>query len=200
MGTRDPRFDAYIEKSAPFARPILTYIREVVHEACPEATEEFKWSSPHFTYKGMLCGMASFKEHCAFGFWKGSLIVGAEGKSADAMGQFGRITRIDDLPPREELLRYVREAKRLNDEGVKVPARAKPAEKKELPVPDDLVAALETNPAAQEHFDAFSPSKRKDYVQWITEAKTDATRKKRLDQAVEWIAEGKSRNWKYEKC
>ena len=200
MGTRDPRFDAYIEKSAPFARPILSYIREVVHEGCPEVQEDWKWSSPHFMYKGMLCGMASFKEHCAFGFWKGSLIVGAEGKPADAMGQFGRITSIDDLPPREELLRYVREAKRLNDEGVKVPGRAKPAEKKELPVPDDLIAALETNPAAQEHFDAFSPSKRKDYVQWITEAKSDATRKKRLDQAVEWIAEGKSRNWKYEKC
>ncbi len=200
MGTRDPRFDAYIEKSAPFARPILSYIREVVHEGCPEVTEEFKWSSPHFTYKGMMCGMASFKEHCALGFWKGSLIVGDQGKSTDAMGQFGRITSIDDLPPREELLRYVREARRLNDEGVKAPARKKPAEKKELPVPDDLVAALETNPAAQEHFDAFSPSKRKDYVAWITEAKSEATRKKRLDQAVEWIAEGKSRNWKYEKC
>jgi uncharacterized protein YdeI (YjbR/CyaY-like superfamily) len=201
MGARDPRFDAYVEKAAPFARPILSHLREVVHAACPEVVEEMKWSSPHFTYKGMMCGMASFKEHCALGFWKGSLIFDDEGKSTDAMGQFGRITSIEDLPPREELLRYVREAKRLNDEGVKVPARTKTGEKKaELPVPDDLVAALETNPAAQEHFDAFSPSKRKDYVQWITEAKTDATRKKRLDQAVEWIAEGKSRNWKYEKC
>ena len=197
MGDRNPRVDAYIEKSAPFARPILEHLRDVVHTAVPEVTEEIKWSMPAFTYKGMMCGMAAFKEHCALNFWKHSLVVGGP-RPDDAMGSFGRITSLADLPPDEELIRYVREAKRLNDEGVKPVKRAKPAaEKKELDTPDDLIAALETNPAAMEHFEAFSPSKRKDYVEWITEAKTDATRRKRLETAIEWIAEGKSRNWKY---
>jgi uncharacterized protein YdeI (YjbR/CyaY-like superfamily) len=199
MGDRDPRFDAYIEKSAPFARPILTHLRELVHATVPEVREEIKWGMPAFTYKGMLCGMAAFKEHCALNFWKHGLVVGGE-RPDDAMGSFGRITSLADLPPDEVLAGYLREARRLNDEGVKAPRREKPAsEKKDLPVPDELVTALETNPAAMEHFQAFSPSKRKDYVEWITEAKTDATRRKRVETAVEWIAEGKGRNWKYER-
>jgi uncharacterized protein YdeI (YjbR/CyaY-like superfamily) len=149
----------------------------------------------------MLCHMAAFKQHCAFGFWKGSLVVGDGGSEAsEAMGQFGRLTSVADLPPDDVLAGYVREAMRLNEEGVKPPARAKPAEKKELAVPADLTAALQANPAALEHFERFSPSKRKEYVEWITEAKSDATRSKRLGTAVEWIAEGKARHWKYEKC
>lgn len=191
--------DAYIEKAAPFARPILAHLRELVHATIPEAQEEIKWSMPAFTHKGMLCVFAAFKEHAALNFWKHALIFGTE-RPDDAMGSFGRITSLADLPPDETIAGYLREAKRLNDEGVKAPKKAKPAaERKEPGVPDDLVAALETNPAAQEHFHAFSPSKRKDYIEWITEAKSDATRQKRLATAIEWIAEGKSRNWKYEK-
>jgi uncharacterized protein YdeI (YjbR/CyaY-like superfamily) len=152
----------------------------------------------------MLCHMAAFKQHCAFGFWKGSLVVGdGSGAASEAMGQFGRIASLADLPPDDVVAGYVREAMRLNEEGVKSPARSKPAEKaekKELAVPGDLAAALEANPAALAHFERFSPSKRKEYVEWITEAKTDATRTKRLTTAVEWIAEGKARHWKYEKC
>ena len=199
MGNRDPRVDAYIEKSAGFARPILTHLRELVHATVPEVQEDIKWGMPAFMYKGMFCGLASFKEHAAFNFWKHGLIFGEE-RPEDAMGSFGRITRLSDLPPDDVLAGYLREAKRLNDEGVKAPKREKPAEERKEPgVPDDLVAALETNPAALDHFHAFSPSKRKDYVEWITEAKTDATRKKRIETAVEWIAEGKGRNWKYER-
>jgi uncharacterized protein YdeI (YjbR/CyaY-like superfamily) len=199
MGTRDPRVDAYIEKAAPFARPILTHLRELVHATVPGVEEDMKWSMPAFMYKGMLCGFAAFKEHAAFNFWKHSLIVGGD-RPDDAMGSFGRITSLADLPPDERIAGYLREARRLNDEGVKVPKKATPtAAKKELDVPDDLVAALEASPAAMEHFQAFSPSKRKDYIEWITEARSDATRKKRLDTAIEWIAEGKSRNWKYER-
>jgi len=199
MGTRDPRVDAYIEKAAPFARPILSHLRDVVHATVPEVQEDIKWGMPAFMYKGMFCGLASFKEHAAFNFWKHSLIVGGE-RPDDAMGSFGRLTSLADLPPDDVLAGYLREAKRLNDEVIKVPKPEKPKEpRKELDVPDDLVAALETNPAAMEHFHNFSPSKRKDYVEWITEAKSDATRKKRLDTAVEWIAEGKGRNWKYER-
>ncbi|HEU4558457.1 MAG TPA: YdeI/OmpD-associated family protein [Longimicrobium sp.] len=199
MGTRDPRIDAYIEKAAPFAQPILRHLRELVHATIPEVEEDLKWSMPSFMYKGMFCGFASFKEHAAFNFWKHSLIVGGD-RPDDAMGSFGRITSLADLPPDDVIAGYLREAKRLNDEGIKVPKAAKPAgEKKGLDVPDDLVAALETNPAALEHFQGFSPSKRKDYIEWITEAKSDATRQKRLGTAVEWIAEGKARNWKYER-
>jgi uncharacterized protein YdeI (YjbR/CyaY-like superfamily) len=199
MGTRDPRFDQYIARAPEFARPILAHLREVVHAACPEVKETMKWSSPHFDYKGPLCHMAAFKQHCGFGFWKGALVVGKEVASDDAAGQFGRLTSVADLPPDDVLAGYVREAKRLNDEGVKSPARAKPAETKELAVPDDLAAALRGNPAALAAFEAFSPSKRKEYVEWITEAKSAATRTKRLDTAIEWIAEGKARHWKYEK-
>jgi hypothetical protein len=200
MGSRDPRIDAYIAKSAPFAHPILAHLREVVHAACPEVEETMKWSSPHFTYRGPLCHMAAFKQHCGFGFWKGSLVVGDDAASDDAAGQFGRITSLGDLPPDDVLAGHVREAKRLNDEGVRSPARAKPAEKTELAVPDDLAAALRENPAALATFERFSPSKRKEYVEWITDAKSDATRTKRLNTAVEWISEGKARHWKYEKC
>jgi uncharacterized protein YdeI (YjbR/CyaY-like superfamily) len=201
MGSRDPRVDAYIAKSAPFAQPILSHLREVVHAACPEVEETMKWSTPHFTHKGPLCHVAAFKQHCAFGFWKGSLVVGDTRPGEEAMGQFGRLGALADLPADDVLAGYVREAKRLNDEGVKAPARAKPAaEKKELAVPDDLAAALQGNPAALATFERFSPSKRKEYVEWITEAKSPATRTKRRDTAVEWMAEGKARHWKYEKC
>jgi uncharacterized protein YdeI (YjbR/CyaY-like superfamily) len=190
--------DAYIEKSADFAQPILRYLREVVHEACPDVEEAMKWSSPHFTYHGMLCHMAAFKQHCAFGFWKGSLFLEqGDDRARQAAGHFGRITSIDDLPPREEIIGYIHQAMRLNEEGVKATSRKQPAERAELAVPDDLTSALEANEAALVTFTGFSPSHRREYVEWITEAKTDATRQKRLQQAVEWMSEGKSRHWKY---
>lgn len=199
MGTRHPGFDAYIEKAAPFARPILSHLREVVHAACPEVVEEMKWSSPHFTYGGKpLAHMAAFKQHCGFGFWKGSLVVdSADNKGDEAAGQFGRITSLDDLPADEVLAGYVRQAMALTDSGAKAPPRVPKAPKGELVVPDDLAAALAQSPAAQASFDGFSPSQRREYVDWITEAKTEATRAKRLEQAVEWMAEGKTRHWKY---
>lgn len=202
MGTRDKRIDAYIAKSADFAQPILRHLREIVHEACPEVEETMKWSFPHFDYKGMFCSMASFKEHCAFGFWKGSLVIDAkENKSADAMGQLGRITSLHDLPPRQTLIGYVRKARELNDQGVKVPERSKPrAPKTELKVPSYFTAALKKNKKALATFEGFPYSKRKDYVEWVTEAKTDQTRERRLQTSVEWLSEGKSRNWKYERC
>jgi len=203
MGTRDPRIDAYIARSAEFAKPILSHLREVVHGACPEVEETMKWSMPHFMYQGMLCGMASFKQHCTFGFWKGSLIVKEGGAPAEqAMGQFGRITALSDLPPKRVLAGYVKEAMRLNEEGVKVPRRPAAAKTKRaatttLAVPDDLAAALKKNRKAAATFDGFSPSHRREYVEWITDAKRDETRARRIGTAVEWLAEGKSRNWKY---
>ena len=200
MGTRDARIDAYIAKSAEFARPILAHLREVVHAACPDVEETMKWSFPHFDYKGMLCSMAAFKEHCAFGFWKGSLIV--EGNDGEkAMGQFGRITTHADLPSKKVLTAYIKKAMTLNAEGVKSPTRSKPkASTRELIVPDDLTSALAANKAARATFDKLPPSHKREYVDWITEAKTQATRTRRLETAVEWMSEGKPRNWKYMNC
>lgn len=200
MGTRDKRIDAYIAKAQPFAQPILKFIRETVHEGCPDVEETTKWSMPFFMYKGMLCNMASFKEHCAFGFWKGPLILDDKDKSEDAMGHFGRITSLKDLPPKKVLLGYVKKACELNDSGIKKAAPPRPREKKELVIPDYFLGAVKKNKKALATFEAFPYSKRKDYVEWVTEAKTDETRNRRLQTTVEWLAEGKARNWKYERC
>ncbi len=202
MGTRDKRIDAYIAKSAEFAQPILRELREIVHEGCPEVEEAMKWSFPHFMYKGMLCSMAAFKEHCAFGFWKRSLVIDPkENKSVDAMGQFGRITSPKDLPPKRVLLGYVKKAMQLNDNGIKIPAKPKPkTDKKDLKVPDYFLSLLKKNKKALTVFEGFPYSKKKEYVDWVTEAKTEETRERLLATSVEWLAEGKARNWKYEKC
>lgn len=201
MGTKDPRIDEYIAKSADFAKPILSHLRKVVHAGCPEVEETMKWSSPHFLYKGMFCGMASFKSHCAFGFWKGTVLAEKLGDLSQtgepAMGQFGRITALSDLPDEKTLIRYVREAAALNDQGVKAAPKPKPERKQELETPDDLMAALKKNRKALATFERFSPSHKREYVEWLTEAKNAETRKRRLEQAVEWMAEGKPRHWKY---
>ncbi len=201
MASKDPRVDAYIARSAEFARPILKHLRKVVHAGCPEVEETLKWASPHFMYKGMLCGMASFKNHCAFGFWKEALLRGKDKPVAKveepAMGQFGRITAIVDLPAEKVLLRYVKAAAALNDQGVKLSRRARPGGRRELQIPDYFLNALRKNRKAVATFNGFSPSNKRDYVEWVTEAKGDETRKRRLDTAVVWMAEGKARNWKY---
>lgn len=195
MGKRDKRIDAYIAKSAEFARPILTYIRETVHAACPDVEETLKWGMPSFDYNGILCNMSAFKAHCRFGFWKGSLVIGdAEPKAPK--GHFGNITSVKDLPNKRALAGYIKKAAELNAGGVKVKRTPKTA-KRALPVPDDLAAALAKNARARATFENFSPSHRREYIEWITEAKQPATRERRLAQAVTWMAEGKPRNWKY---
>lgn len=200
MGTRDPRIDAYIAKSATFAKPILTHIRERMHATCPDVSETIKWSMPFFDYKGaVFSNMAAFKAHCAFGFWLGDLLK-IDAKADEAMGHFGRITSTADLPNDKEFARIIKAAMKLHDSGAKLPSRAKPVEKAALEVPDYFLAAMKKDKKAHATFEAFSPSKKKEYVEWITEAKTDATRDKRLVQAVEWMAEGKSRHWKYQNC
>jgi hypothetical protein len=201
MGKKDERVDAYIAKSQPFARPILEHLRTLVHEGCPGVEETMKWSFPHFMYKGMLCSMASFKQHCAFGFWKGALIAGAPGLGREAMGQFGRITAVGDLPGDKDIVRLVQQAAKLNDDGVKTPRVRKP----ELPrraapkPPAEFLASIRKNKKALATYEAFSPSHKREYVEWIAEAKGEDTRKRRIATAVEWMAEGKGRNWKYQK-
>ena len=199
MAKKNPAVDAYIAQAAPFARPILKHLRQIVHTACPEVEESIKWSRPHFGYQGNLAGMAAFKAHCSFGFWKGALVVGRDAEAReDAMGHFGRITQLSDLPNDKTLLGFVRKAVELNESGVKAPRAAKPKQARVLEVPDDLAAALSKQSKARQAFANFSASHRNEYVEWITEAKRPETRAKRLASTIAWLAEGKSRNWKYQ--
>jgi len=196
-GRTDPRIDAYIKKAAPFAQPILTHLRKLVHRAVPEVEETMKWSSPHFDYKGMFCGFAAFKEHVGFGFWKAGLMKAhLPGAGLSAAGQFGKLASIKDLPSDQELARILKIAKQLNDDEVKKPPMQK-ARRPALKPPADLLAALAKNKKAKATFDAFSPAQQNEYVRWIVEAKQAATRERRIKTAVEWMAEGKIRNWKY---
>jgi hypothetical protein len=199
MPTTDPRVDAYIKNAEPFAQPILTHLRKVVHAACPAVQETMKWSHPHFDYKGIFCGMAAFKEHAAFNMWKGQLLSEKlPAVDEKAMGQFGGIRSKADLPSDATLTRLIKAAAKLNDEGVKM-ARTPPGSKAPLKTPSDLLIALKKNKKASATFDGFPPGQRRDYVEWITEARQDATRAKRLATAIDWMAEGKPRNWKYMK-
>jgi uncharacterized protein YdeI (YjbR/CyaY-like superfamily) len=195
MGTKDPRVDAYIAKAPEFARPILTTLRTTVHATCPETEEEIKWGHPHFAYKGMMCGMAAFKQYAAFIFWKHKLVFGGDEKRWS--GALSKMTTKADLPSKSVLAGYITKAMALNDAGVKI-ERERREPKAPLRVPADLASALKKNAKAKTVFTEFPPSKKRDYVEWITAAKTGDTRTRRLTQAVEWIAEGKSRNWKYE--
>jgi uncharacterized protein YdeI (YjbR/CyaY-like superfamily) len=196
MGKKDPRIDAYISKQKPFAQPILKYLRDVVHQGCPEVTETLKWSSPSFEYEGILCGFAAFKEHAVFGFWKHENLLGADRKGA--MGSFGRLTNIDDLPSRTQLLSLIKQAMELNEKGVKAKwLERRQAPKKPIPMPAILKSALAKSKKAKATYDAFTPSHKREYLEWITEAKQEATRERRVKQAIKWMAEGKARNWKY---
>lgn len=199
MGTRDRRVDAYIAGSAAFARPILEQLRAVVHAACPACAETMRWSFPHFDYKGeMLCSMAAFKQHAAFGFWKEALVLGPGTRNGEAMGSFGRITGLKDLPSKRELAGYVRKAMKLNDAGVKISRqtrRRKPA----LKVPAAFAAALEDSAILRRRWDAFPPSHRREYLEWFLGAKREATRERRLAQTIAQVRAGKSLNWKYER-
>ena len=196
----DPRIDDKIAKAADFARPILEHWRALVHKTIPEVAEAIKWGMPHFTYKGKnIAGMAPFKAHCAI------MIHGAgrqeSAKDGGGMGSLGKLTRLEDLPSDDVLATRLREAQGRIDRGEKEPWReGPPRPKPTIAVPQDFGAALAANPAAAQFFDGLAPSHRYEYLQWITEAKRDETRVKRLGQALEWLAEGKRRNWKYERC
>lgn len=193
------QFDAYIAKSPDWAQPILTRLREIVHEACPDVDEEFKWSAPTFMHHGIMCGMVAFKEYVTFHFWKGELVtgtaLGANGEGTAA--QFGRLTTLKEVPPKKTLVPLIKKAMKLNEDGVKVdrPKKKRPT----LAMPDYFMAAIQKNKKALASYEQFSPSHRRDYIEWIVDAKTDATRDKRIAQAVEWMAEGKARHWKYQR-
>jgi uncharacterized protein YdeI (YjbR/CyaY-like superfamily) len=200
MGKKDPRVDAYIAASPDVAKPILIYLRDVIHQGCPDVVETIKWGTPTFDHRGIMVGIAAFKQYCTLGFWKAPLLM-LDGKPVSrkmesGTGQFGKLTSIKDLPPKAKLLKLVKDAAKLNESGVNLsrPPRKAP---KPVEVPTDLTKALQKNAKARAVFETFPPSHKREYVQWIVEAKTGETRQRRLDQAVEWIAEGKQRNWKY---
>lgn len=197
----DPRIDAYIAKAAPFAQPILTHLRAAVHAAHPEFEETIKWGMPHFTYRGKnIVGLAAFKAHCAFA-------IHGDGRQASddnrAMGQYGKIAKMADLPGDNALKSKLIEAiARIDQVGsaVKKAPAVKRQPRPELPIPPEFSAALSASPAAKVTLEAFAPSHRREYVEWISEAKRPETRDKRIAQAIEMLAEGKKRNWKYENC
>ena len=192
---KDARVDEYIGKAADFAQPILQHLRALVHRALPDADETIKWGMPHFTVNGKnVAGIAGFKAHCAF-------VIHGDGRQGDAMGQYGKITELADLLPEADLIAGLQTARsRVLEQGSATKKTVPRQPKAEIPMPADFAAALAEVSQAQAVFDGFSPSARRDYLEWITEAKTDATRAKRMAQAIEWIALGKKRNWKYEKC
>ena len=200
-----PQVDAYIAKAAPFAQPLLEHLRELIHKGCPEVVEEIKWSMPFFVYKGQILGnIAGFKAHCSVNLW-GDGVAAAMRKdgvlSSDGMGKLGKITSVKDLPSNKTMMGYVKQAAAFIDAGGKtMPKRTKKVERAEAEVPAELAAALKKNKAAGATFAAFSPGCRREYVEWIAEAKRQETKEKRVAQAVEWMAEGKQRNWKYQNC
>ena len=197
MVKTDPRVDAYIDNAAEFARPILAYLRALVHRTCPDVEETLKWGMPTFMHHGMLCGMAAFKQHVSFGFWKHALVVGA-GVPRDGMGSFGKVAKLAELPGKAALTGYIKKAMQLNEGGIKIPRGTR--QRAPLATPADLATALKKNRKAFATFEGFSPTNRREYIEWIVEAKREQTRTKRLDQTIEWLAEGKVRNWKYLNC
>lgn len=198
----DKRIDAYISKSPDFAKPILNHLRKVIHAACPQVEETIKWGFPHFDYKGMMCSMAAFKNHCAFGFWKAAIMKDAgelKENNANAMGHSGKIKSIADLPPDKIIISTVKEAMKLNDDGIKLPEKKITDKKAEIIVPFSLKKELVKHKKATDTFNNFSPYNKREYIQWIEEAKTEETRNKRILTTIKWLTEGKTRNWKYQK-
>lgn len=203
MAKKIKAIDDYIAKRADFAKPILNHIRELVHKACPTVEEKTKWSMPHFDYKGkMMCHMAAFKQHAAMGFWFGAIMKDAvlleNAKSEVAMGHLGRITQMKDMPADKKIISWIKESMEFIDNGIKLPAK-KATDNKEIVAPDYFTSTLNKNKKAKQVFDKFPPSHKKEYLEWITGAKTEETRNRRMTTAIEWIEEGKGRNWKYER-
>src|SRR5580704_4973817 len=204
MPDMDPRVDAYIKKAAPFAQPILIKLRKLIFQACPDSIETIKWSFPNYeVYGSMLCNMAAFKEHCAFGFWKAALLKDQEDilhlAERNAMGHLDKLISLKDLPPDSILVAYLKEAALLNKNNIKL-EKSKSGPKKELPMPKSLAVALKKNKKASLVFEAFSPSNKREYIEWISDAKTEDTLNKRLATTIKWLEQGKSRNWKYKKA
>lgn len=204
MGKKDTRVDLYIAKLPEFSRAICTRFRGIVHEASPEIEEDIKWGHPSFTHKGIVCGMAAFKAHVVIHFWKSALLTGSHVRRATddkTLERLERVTSVDELPPKAAIAAYVKAAVKLNDGAVRAPKEEAPPRKTKAPLrtPPSLSKALARNARAKATYDGFSPSHKREYVEWIADAKSEETRDRRIEQALGWMAEGKPRNWKYMK-
>ena len=203
-GKIDPRVDDYLGKAPEFSRPILGHLRALIRAGCPDAEETIKWGRPTFVYRGkMLCVMAAFKAHCSLGFWQSGVAAliarDGHGRAGNSSGQFGRITSVGDLPDDATLRRYVAEAVRILDGGEPAkPRGASVTRRAEIPMPDDFAAMLKGHPAAAAALAAFSPSHRREYLEWIVGAKREETRARRMATAIEWLTQGKTKEWKYQ--
>lgn len=203
------QIDAYIADAPEFAQPILTHLRSLVHKASPEIEEDIKWRQPFFLHRGsLLCFMAAFKQHCSFGFWGGEMgaVMKQDGREGEdgakgSRGAFGRITSVADLPSNKEMMGYIKQAIAFTETAVDTPKSAKTRKPKpEVEPPAEFVLAMKQREGAAEAFATLSPSCRREYVNWILEAKRAETKERRIQTAVQWITEGKSLNWKYENC
>lgn len=199
MVTTDPRVDAYLASVPDFARPILAELRQRVHDACPQVVETIKWRVPSFECRGLLAGMAAFKAYCTFSFWKETLLQQAGGDIAATVARCGRLFAVGDLPSRAAFTKALRRAVACNETGVPLP-RKTPKPRPAIAVPREFAKALARAKVAQRHFAAFAPSHQREYLEWITDAKREETRGRRIEQAIEWLSEGKHRSWKYERC
>jgi uncharacterized protein YdeI (YjbR/CyaY-like superfamily) len=193
--TVDPRVDAYIQAAPPSAQPILERLRTIARRALPEAQEDMKWGMPHFTIGGKnVAGFAAFKEHCSF-------VVHGDNPEGGGMGGYGKIASLAEIPPEKQIVAALHAARdRIKEHGSATTGRGAPKPKAEIAMPDDLAAALGAAPKAKAVFEALAPSHRREYLEWITSAKREETRAKRIATTIEWLTEGKKRNWKYEKC
>jgi uncharacterized protein YdeI (YjbR/CyaY-like superfamily) len=202
MAAKIKQIDQYIAKSADFAKPIMTHMRDLIHKACPDVEEKIKWGMPSFEYKGPMCGFAAFKQHASFGFWKAAIMKDKDillnDETRGSMGHLGKITSLKDLPNDKTLTRWIKEAMKLNEDGIKVPKSKPKHPKKELTAPGYMIKEINRDKAAKQMWANFSPSHKREYIEWITEAKSEETREKRMVKMMEWLNEGKSRNWKYQ--
>jgi uncharacterized protein YdeI (YjbR/CyaY-like superfamily) len=203
-GSFDPRVDAYINKAAAFAQPVLTHVRELVHKTLPDIQEDIKWSMPFFLYQGQIFGyLAAFKAHCSFDLVGAAIreVLKKDGFEGDnSMGSLGKITSFKDLPSDKVLTGYIRQAATFIENGSKTMSRTRKSARPAPELPSEFAAALKKSKTATKVWSNFSPSAQREYTDWITEAKRDETKQKRIAQAIEWIAEGKQRNWKYQNC
>jgi len=203
----NPKVDLYIAQAKPFAQPILHHLRALVHQACPGVEESIKWSRPFFEYKGQIFGnMSAFSAHCSFGFWGqeiGAVLRDAKAVKEEGMGSLGKITKVEDLPDKKQMLQWLKQAKTFIDSGQytsPIASRNKvvKAPKPQLPTPPEFLEALKSHPKAQQTFESFAPSCKREYLEWFASAKLQPTKEKRIAQAIEWLSEGKQRNWKYQ--
>ncbi|MFZ1743871.1 MAG: YdeI/OmpD-associated family protein [Pontixanthobacter sp.] len=187
----DKRVDDYIASAKPFAQPILTHLRKLIHRALPDVEECIKWGMPHFMIGGKnLVGLAAFKAHASM------VIHHEEAKQGEGMGQFGKVHEMSHLPDDEAIILRLQRAA----EAMGTPRPRKAKSKPDILVPDYFQIALNENPTAKATFDGFAPSHRREYLEWIVGAKRPETRSKRVTEAIAFLTEGKRRNWKYENC